>query len=294
MDPDIALFVAVVDAGSLSAAARVRGISPAMVSKRIARLEARLGVRLLHRTTRRLDPTPAGARFHADMAAILAAIAQAEARLTGDTRHPSGPLRVSAPTSYGRMRIAPRLKPFLDAYPGIALELNLSDGFDDLAGGGIDLAVRITARIPDSLVAHRLASSHRILCAAPAYLAAHGVPMEIDALAGHRLLAASGQMPWRLTAPGGERLVEGTSHVRTNSSEVVRELALAGVGIALRSHWDVADTLADGRLVRVLDTVEGAGDVGIYAVHPRGGQTPAVAALIAHLRATLAEQTGTG
>ena len=283
MDPDTALFVDVVTAGSLSAAARARGISPAMVSKRIARLEARLGVRLLHRTTRRLEPTARGERFHADMVQILAAIRAAEARVADGGGLPSGPLRVSAPTSFGRLHIAPHLAAFLDAYPGIALELNLSDGFSDLIGEGIDLAIRIAPSVEPSLVAHRLADSRRILCAAPAYLAAQGMPADAAALADHRLLAATGQMPWRLA---GGIVVDRASHVRTNSSEVVRELAIAGVGIALRSLWDVSGDLAAERLVRVLPAIEGSADVGIYAVHPRGDPVPAgVTALLGYLRA---------
>ena len=284
MDPDAALFVDVVAAGSLSGAARLRGISPAMVSKRIARLEARLGVRLLNRTTRRLELTARGERYHADMVAVLAAIHEAEGRVMDRAAGPSGPLRVSAPTSFGRLHIAPRLKPFLDDHPDIALELNLSDGFSDLMGEGIDLAIRIAPSVEPGYEAQRLADSRRVLCASPAYLAAAGSPETIDALRGHRLLAARGQMPWRLAGPDGAFTIERDSHVRTNSSEVVRELTLAGVGIALRSRWDVSRDLAAGRLVRVLPEIEGSADVGIYAVHARGGVPSAVGALLDYLR----------
>ena len=284
MDPDSALFVEVVAAGSLSAAARLRGISPAMVSKRIARLEARLGVRLLNRTTRRLEPTARGERYHGDMVAVLAAIREAEGRVMDRAARPSGPLRVSAPTSFGRLHIAPRLKPFLDDHPDIALELNLSDGFSDLLGEGIDLAIRIAPSVEPGYAAHRLADSRRVLCASPAYLAAAGHPATIAALGDHRLLAARGQMPWRLTGPQGAFAIERDSHVRTNSREVVRELTLAGVGIALRSRWDVSGELAAGRLVRVLPEIEGSADVGIYAVHARGGVPSAVGALLDYLR----------
>ncbi len=284
MDPDIALFAQVVAAGSLSAAGRIVGISPAMASKRIARLEARLGVRLLNRTTRRLELTARGERYHADMLLVLAAIREAEARVADRAAGPSGPLRVSAPTSFGRLHIAPYLKPFLDAHPGIALELNLSDGFADLLGEGIDLAIRIASAIAPGFEAHRLADSRRVLCAAPAYLTAAGMPADSAALHDHRLLAAQGQMPWRLAGPAGDLTIEAASHVRTNSSEVVRELTLAGVGIALRSLWDVSADLAAGRLVRVLPAIEGSADVAIYAVHPRGPLPSATQALLAYLR----------
>lgn len=290
LDPDYELFARVVDAGSLSAAARALGISPAMVSKRLARLEERLGVRLVHRTTRRLALTEAGARFHADLATILADVREAEARVTGVSAAPGGPLRVSAPTSFGRLHIAPHLHLFLSRHPAVALEFNLSDGFVDLIGERIDLAVRIAPEIAPGLTAHRLGTSRRLLCAAPAYLERHGAPETIAALPAHRLLAATGQMPWRLVSEGRRASVDRPSAVVTNSSEIVRELALSGVGIALRSLWDVGEALETGALVRVLPEWEGSADVGIYAVHPRAPAVlPAVGAFVAFLREVLTE-----
>lgn len=282
LDPDHELFATILDTGSIAAAARASGLSPAMVSKRLARLEARLGVRLIERTTRRLHATPVGARLHADLTGILAALAAAEARVTGAAAAPSGPLRVAAPTSFARLHIAPHLGDFLRTWPAIALELTLSDGYVDLAAERIDCAIRITADPPAGYVARRLAGNRRVVCASPGYLADHGVPATPAALAGHRLLAADGQLPWTLLRPGKRAQVDGVSHVRTDSSEIVRELALAGVGIALRSLWDVGRALADGRLVRVLPDWEGARDLAIHALHgarPR----PAVTAFVDHL-----------
>jgi len=283
-DPDYALFAEVIAGGSLSAAGRKLGISPAMVSKRLARLERRLGTQLIHRSTRRLSLTDAGEAFHRDILAILAAIAAAEARVSGQEGAPTGTLRVSAPTSFGRLHIAPHLAGFLAAHPAVRLRIDLSDGFADLVADRIDLAIRIAPAIDASLVAHRLGSSRRILCASPAYLAAHGSPARLADLARHRLIAADGQLPWRLDGPAGPVQVTGESKVATNSSEVVRELTLAGAGIALRSLWDVARDMADGRLVRVLSDYEGSADVGIFAVHPRGALVPAsVRAFVAYL-----------
>ncbi|KQN26366.1 LysR family transcriptional regulator [Sphingomonas sp. Leaf33] len=287
MNPDYALFATVVDSGSLSAAARALRISPAMVSKRLARLETRLGVRLLHRTTRRLALTPPGERFHADVIAILAAMRTAEERLTGIRDVPSGPLRVSAPTSFGRLHIAPSLHRFLARYPSVDLHVDLTDAAADLFGGRIDLAVRITADVPASVVAHRLAANRRLLCASPTYFATYGTPDDIADLARHRLLAAAGQSPWRLAHGRQRRTVDVASVVETNSSELVRELALSGVGIALRSLWDVGEALADGRLVRVLPDWSGPDDLAIYALHPRAPSVPAaVTAFIDFLRET--------
>ncbi len=279
LDPDHALFVAILDSGSIAATARASGISPAMVSKRLARLEARLGVRLIERTTRRLHPTPIGTQLHADLTQILAALAAAEARVTGAAAAPAGPLRIAAPTSFARLHIAPHLGDFLRLYPAVALELTLSDGYVDLAAERIDCAIRITADPPPGYVARRLAGNRRVVCASPAYLAAHGVPTSPTALAGHRLLAAEGQLPWTLLRPARRAVVEGVSHVRTDSSEIVRELALAGVGIALRSLWDVGTALAAGRLVRVLPEWEGAHDLAIHALYA-GQPRPAVTAFV--------------
>jgi DNA-binding transcriptional LysR family regulator len=256
-----------------------------MMSKRLTRLEQRLGVPLVHRTTRRLALTAQGEWLHADLVGIFADLARSEARVRGEPGIPSGPLRLSAPTSFGRMHLAPYIGRFLEACPAVALSLDLSDDFLDLTRAPIDLAIRIAPALPPGLVAHRLAGSERILCAAPAYLARHGTPPDMAALKDHRLLAASGQLPWRLDGPNGEVLVAGTSHVPTNSSDLVRELAIAGVGIALRSLWDVNDAVASGALVRILPDYEGARGSAIYAVHaPFPAPGAALVAMVDFLR----------
>jgi DNA-binding transcriptional LysR family regulator len=288
IDPDIEIFARVVDAGSLAAAARDLHISAPMVSRRLARLEARLGVTLADRTTRRLTLTTQGERFYRDVAALLESWRQAEARVMNATRIAAGPLRISAPTSFGRLYLAPFLNPFADRYPDVHITLDLSDGFVDLVEQRFDLAIRITGDAPAGDQAERLAGSARLLCAAPAYLADHGEPLSLADLAEHRLLAADGQLPWRLVADGAPVVINGRSHIATNSSEVVRELAIAGMGIALRSLWDVHSDLMGGRLRPVLPSVTGSSEVGIYAILPKGHVASAAAkAFIAHLRALL-------
>lgn len=284
MDADLALFAKVVEAGSMSGAARVLTLSPAMVSKRIARLEARLGVRLLARTTRKLEPTARGRRFYEDIVALLEKLAEAEDRVTDQGPLPSGSLRITAPTSFGRMHLTPCLKPFLDLYPEIELALDLSDGFSDLLREDFDLAIRISSSVPPTLVAHRLAGNRRVLCAAPSYLATYGRPEDVGELRMHRLLAAEGQMPWKLIGPQGHINLDAPSHVRTNSSEVVRELTIAGVGIALRSLWDVGAELAAGHLEPVLPQISGSMDTAIFAVHPRSKLSSAGRALLVYLQ----------
>jgi DNA-binding transcriptional LysR family regulator len=286
IDRDYDLFAEVVAAGSLSGAARRLRISLAMVSKRLAHLEKRLGTRLIHRTTRRLSLTEAGERFHADVVDILSAARAAEARVSGQEKEMAGNLRISAPTSFGRLYVAPFLSSFLDSHPRIAVQLDLSDGFVDLAAERIDVAIRITGAVPPSLVAHRLGDSPRVLCAAPSYVEKHGVPATVAQVRGRDLLAAVGQLPWRLESPAGAAIIDGTSRVQTNSSEVVRELTLAGAGVALRSLWDVDHDIASGRLIRLLPDYAGASDAGIYAVHPRAPLVPAsVTAFVDYLKA---------
>lgn len=289
LDPDFELFAAVVANGSIAAAARALGISTAMASKRLMRLERRLGARLLHRTTRRLVLTEVGRTFHEDVIAILDAVASAEAKVSGQRAEPSGTLRLSAPTSFGRLHLAPYVKAFIEAYPKVDLRIDLSDSFVDLFAGQTDLAIRIAASIDPGLGAVRLATSQRVVCASPIYLSQAERLTTTRDLKRHRLLATDGQLPWRLDGPSGTVTIDGRSHIQTDSSEVVRELTLAGIGVALRSLWDVHGDIAEGRLKRVLPEYQGSRDVGIYAVYPSRTLVPnAVETMIAYLRSLYA------
>ncbi len=287
-DPDYDLFIQIVEAGSLSGAARTRGQSVASLSKRLVRLEQRLGVRLVHRTTRRLSLTAAGKDLHDTLIPLRASLAAAEDRIAGRLALVSGPLRITAPTSFGRMHVAPCLPAFLACFPEVDLRIDLSDEFVDMRGGSHDIAIRIGSRIDPGLVGHRLGTSRRVLCAAPAYLAQFGEPATLAELSQHRLLATDAQLPWQLDGPEGTVLQQGSSHIHTNSSEIVRELALGGSGIALRSLWDVSEALESGALIPVLPAYQGSQDVGIYAVHAAAPRLSArVSALIDHLVAIL-------
>ncbi|WP_293801607.1 substrate binding domain-containing protein, partial [uncultured Bosea sp.] len=173
----------------------------------------------------------------------------------------------SAPTSFGRMHVAPHLKRFLDANPLVTVELVLSDAFVDVVGEGFDLAIRIADLQDSSLVAKRLARNHRVLCASPSYLAEHGTPSDIADLSRHTLIAHNADH-WRLDGPEGPVSVRVNGPLRTNSSEVVREALLGGVGIALRSTWDVGPELKSGALQRVLPAYAVGSRVAVYAVYP--------------------------
>lgn len=264
---DLDVFAHVVTAKGMSAAGRQLNLSPAVISKRIRRLEERLGVRLLQRTTRQLSLTEAGQGFYERVVSILSSIEDAEAWVASGAGQARGTLRVSAPTSFGRLHIAPHLKPFLDAHPLVSVELVLGDAFIDIVGEGFDLAIRIADLRDSSLVAKRLAPNHRVLCATPAYLKDKGSPADIADLARHTLIAHNTDH-WRLDGPEGPVTVRVSGPLRTNSSEVVREALLAGLGIALRSTWDVGPELQSGALLRVLPDYSVGERVSIHAVYP--------------------------
>jgi DNA-binding transcriptional LysR family regulator len=286
-DPDYDVFIQIIEAGSISASARQRGASVASISKRLAKLEERLGIRLIHRTTRSLALTVAGKELYSVLLPLRATLSAAEDRLSGNHADPSGTLRITAPTSFGRMHVMPHIPGFLKCYPDIRVHIDLSDDFVDLREGGYDIAIRIAAKIDTELVSHRLGISRRVLCASSEYLCQFGAPKSLEELKRHRLLATERQLPWHLEGPEGQLLLHGDSFVRTNSSEVVRELALAGCGIALRSIWDVSNALKSTALQRVLPPYQGSQEVGIFAVYlPTPSVPQRIQVFVDHLSAS--------
>ncbi|MBB4274646.1 LysR family transcriptional regulator [Rhizobium mongolense] len=272
---DLEIFAKVVSTGSMSLAGRVLGFSPAVVSKRIKRLEDRVGTRLLQRTTRQISLTEAGQGFYDRVLGILAGLEEAEYYISGRSALMHGTLKISAPTSFGRMHIAPHLKAFMDAHPELAINLVLTDELSDIVGGGFDLAIRIAELTDSSLVARRLAPVRRLLCAAPTYLKMHGMPQSIDDLKNHRCLPAHNNDLWRLEGPGGAMSLRPEGMLVTNSSEVIRETVIAGLGIALRSTWDIGEELKSGNLVQVLPAYEGSRNLALSAVYPSRQFLPA-------------------
>jgi DNA-binding transcriptional LysR family regulator len=272
---DLEVFVRVIAAGSMSTAARDLGLSPAVVSKRIKRLEDKLGTRLLQRTTRQISLTEAGQGFHERVLTVLGGLEEAEAFASGRSSEVNGTLKISASTSFGRMHVAPHLKPFMEAHPDLAIHVVLSDEFTDIVGGGFDLAIRIAELNDSSLVARRLAPVRRVLCAAPDYLAVHGTPETLEDLKKHRCLPAHNHDSWRLEGPTGPVALRPEGMLITNSSEVLREAVIAGLGIALRSTWDVGAELKSGKLVQVLPQYESSRNVALSAVYPSRQFLPA-------------------
>lgn len=250
---DVALFVRVCATHNLSAAGREFGLSPAASSARMAQLEKRLGARLLHRTTRQITVTQDGDVFLERALLLLAAAEQAEAAVGHGSVAPQGLLRVAASATFGRGYIVPYLAEFLREFPGVQLDLRLSDSVVDLAAQGIDVAIRIGPLRDSNLVARVLAPSRLVICASPDYLAAHGVPQHPAELAEHQCLVLEAMNPWRLRERDGSDLhVRVGGRLRSDNGEALRDAAVAGLGIGLLSTWLVPEQLRSGALVRIL------------------------------------------
>lgn len=253
---DMALFLAVIDAGGLAAGGRRFGISPASVSERIAALEARSAARLLVRTTRSISLTEEG-RILADAARnILSEVDDLDARLREGTDQISGAVRVAAPLDLGRNRIAPILDAFMCEHPAVSVELILSDGLSSLITEGIDFAVRYGAQSDSSMIVKKLAPNRRLICAAPSYLARAGVPLHPQDLRDHdclvMLFGDRRDDRWPLRQDGREIRISVSGKRTANDGDLIRRWAIAGHGLALKSYWDVCDDLKTGRLAEVL------------------------------------------
>ncbi len=264
------VFVKVAAAGSLSAAGRAMGISQTMVTKHIAALEARLGIKLFHRSTRRLSITEAGRNYLEASERILVDIEAADAAVAADRVEPRGLLRLNVPVSFGTRQIAPLLSEFTRRHPLVTIELGLNDRLVDLADEGWDLAIRIGSLSNSSLVARRIAPCRTVVCAAPSYLAARGKPRTVSSLAEHNCLgytlsSTTGVDRWAFGAKG-DIIVSVSGSLRANNGEALRTAAIAGQGLAYLPTFIVADDMRAGTLVALeLDqpTVEFG---GIYAV----------------------------
>lgn len=258
---DMKLFVQTVRAGSLSAAGRLLGFSPAVGSKRLARLEADLGTRLLQRSSRRLALTEEGAIYFEHCQAILAQVDEAEAAVGRGRQQAQGVLRISSPVALGRRWIGPALARFAAAHPAVTVQLSLSDALVDLLEDGYDCAIRIGGPPDSRLAARPLAENQRIVCAAPAYLSRHGRPQRPEDLAGHACLITSRNRAtladWRFwPRDAGPRVAPTVVRVGgrlvCDNGDQAHDWCLAGLGVARRSILDVREELADGRLVELL------------------------------------------
>jgi DNA-binding transcriptional LysR family regulator len=276
---DLNLFLRVFDAGSISAAARWLDLSVAVASQRLRALEQSLGVRLFHRTTRSLTPTPEGLALVEqgrplvdDLQTLMSGLRQAGTEV-------SGTLRLTTSATFARQYVSPLLPAFMRRHPLLRLSVDLSDQMHDLVTAGFDLALRIGAMEDSSLVARKLAANRRVLCASPDYLRRRGSPAKPEDLAQHDCLVLVGSQGradvWRMKDKRGREVaVRVDGPLDSSQGEVLRDAAVAGMGIAIHSTWHVADDLRTGRLVAVLPDCK-LPETGIHAVMPQRRLVPA-------------------
>lgn len=270
----MAILVAVVDAGSLSAASRQLGMPLATVSRKVGDLEAHLKTRLLHRTTRQLSLTEAGESYVASCRRILEEVGEVERAATGEYAAPKGHLVITAPVVFGRLHVVPVLAAFLMQYPEIDARLFLTDRHVHLLEEHVDVATRI-GHLPDStLVAMRVGEARLVICANPGYLSARGTPVSPDQLANHACITFDGLTSphaWTMSTGKSEQSVQIHSRLVTNTAESAIDAALHGAGVTRVLSYQVADALREGRLQLVLEKFEPA-PLPIHLVH--AGQAP--------------------
>jgi len=287
------IFVRVVEAGSFSGVARENATTQSAVSKQVAALEAHLGVKLLSRSTRALSLTQEGDAFFPEARRLVSDFEAAEGRLRGGRAHLAGWLRVAASVGYGRRILMPRIQSFLKTHPDLRIDLRLSDGFTDLIEQGVDVAVRLGDLADSGLVARKIGVSQRVLVAHPSYFAglADGGPRleHPRDLTGHNCIVyteSATQNAWELVGPEGEiEHVRVAGNLQTNSSEVIREAALSGMGICNAPDWLLQDELASGLATPLLPQWRGR-PLPIHAVFPAHRKHVAkIDAFISHIAA---------
>ena len=269
---NLRVFSAVIEAGGFTAAAKRLGLSRAATSRHVQQLEERLGARLLHRTTRRVSVTAAGRAFYEQCRRILGELEEAEHSASELHNEPRGELRVVAPTNFGLAEIGTAVADFVAAFPRLRINLTMSDRLNDPIEGGYDIAISVDMPrgVSSSLVARKLNTTRRILCAAPDYLTQRGRPQIPEDLAGHDCLSYSYiAVPdeWHLIGAGGERVVKVNGPIVTSHRHVLRTAAVRGLGIAYGPIDFFREDLGAGRLVRVLGDYQ-LPEATIYAVYP--------------------------
>lgn len=253
---DITLFIKIVQNKGLAAAGRELGLSPASVSSRLNRLEENYGVRLINRTTRKIALTDEGKGFYQNSLTMLSELDRAEEELLAGRETLSGGLKITAPIDLGKQHIAPLLANFVSENPGVHAHLDLSDHVVDFIEGGYDLAIRYGVTEDTRMVAKKLADSRRLLCASPTYIEKHGLPTSPQDLAEHQniIIERDGESlnSWYFLVDEEQVCVTVQPTLSSNDGAQVREWALSGLGIALKSYWDIEADLANGRLVSIL------------------------------------------
>jgi DNA-binding transcriptional LysR family regulator len=273
----IPVFVAVVENGGFSAAARTLGISKSAVSKRINQLEAHLGVRLLHRTTRKLSLTEAGERYFEHAAQALTAAGQAEDAVTELQGEPQGNLKISSPMSFGRLHVAPLIPKLLQRHPKLQIDLVMDDRKVDLVAGGFDVAIRAGNLPASTLIARKLAPLRQVLCVSPDYIDRYGRPGTPAELSSHNCVLysySSDANEWTLIGESGPETVTVSGSYQVNNSEALLEALREGVGIGRLPTFVAGPDLKTGRLVKLFESYR-IPEFTIYAVFPERQYLPA-------------------
>ncbi len=266
----MAVFARVVEKGSFSAAARDLRLAKSTVSKQVAALEQRLGARLLNRTTRRLSPTEVGLAYYERCTRIIAEVEEAELAVSRLQLEPRGTLRLNAPMSFGNLHVAPVIADFMNAYPELTVDMTLNDRMVDLVDEGFDVAVRIGRLADSTLIAKKIAPSRLVVCAAPEYWLAHGIPARPQDIGNHNCLIYSNLRnphEWTFQTADGAKTVSITGKLRANNGEALHAAALKGYGVYLGPTFIVGRDLRSGRLQAVLQEFE-ARNHFIHAVYP--------------------------
>ncbi|WP_395374712.1 LysR family transcriptional regulator [Marinicella sp. W31] len=262
------LFIRIATTKNISKAGKELGLSPAVSSSHINKLEEGLGVKLIHRTTRKVSLTEEGQVFLPHAEEALASIAAAQASIGVGSIIPQGTLRVTAPASFGRMHIIPALGEFQKHNPELKIDLRLSDGIIDMVEGGFDIAVRNASLNDSNLIARKLSADKRIICASPEYIQKHGEPQNPSELLNHQCINLIGIDSWGFKTPEGHLNIKAPGTIRVDNGEAIRDLCVDGVGITISSLWCAYKKLESGELIHILKDFPLTSDTAIWAVYP--------------------------
>ncbi len=275
------LFIRLASTNNISLAARELSISAAVASNQLRKLEESMGVRLIHRTTRKVSLTAEGHAFLQHAEDVVSSVEAARASVGAGILSPSGTLRIAAPASFGRLHLLPQISTFMEANPNLNVDLKLSDTIVDLVEGGFDVAIRNSELQDSSLIAKKLANDRRVLCASPQYLARYGEPSTPEELRAHNCITLMNLDRWRFKKGTDVINIKVNGNFRTDNGEAIRDACVNGLGITVNSTWSAYQQLTSGELVEVLCNYPYVSTTAIWAVYPSSRQlAPKVRAFI--------------